>query len=94
VVKASENTNLHTEFLLQIWNNTDSAMLLASNKQQHKEITKNRKAQQDRQNTQKRTAEKNKDQVGLTRNSSLTRLYTESFRIFQMLKFQKGIFPY
>jgi hypothetical protein len=40
-------------------------MLLASNKQQHKEITKNRKTQQDRQNTQKRTAEKNKDQVGL-----------------------------
>jgi hypothetical protein len=40
-------------------------MLLASNKQQHKEIRKNRKTQQDRQNTQKRTAEKNKDQVGL-----------------------------
>jgi dsDNA-binding SOS-regulon protein len=41
----------------------DSAMLLASNKQQHKEITKNRKTQQDKQNTQKRTAEKNKDQL-------------------------------
>jgi hypothetical protein len=40
-------------------------MLLSSNKQQHKEITKNRKTQQDRQNTQKRTAEKNEDQVGL-----------------------------
>jgi hypothetical protein len=40
-------------------------MLLASNKQQQKEITKNRKTQQDRQNTQKRTAGKNKDQVGL-----------------------------
>jgi hypothetical protein len=40
-------------------------MLLACNKQQHKEITKNRKTQQDRQNTQKRTAEKNKDQVSL-----------------------------
>jgi hypothetical protein len=39
-------------------------MLLASNKQ-HKEITKSRKTQQERQNTQKRTAEKNKDQVGL-----------------------------
>jgi regulator of replication initiation timing len=69
-------------------------MLLASNKQQHKEITKNRKALQDRQNTQKRTAEKNQDQLGLTRNSPLTRLYTESFRIFQMLEIQKGIFPY
>ncbi len=39
--------------------------MLASNKQQHKEITKNRKTQQDRQNTQKRTAEKNKDEFGL-----------------------------
>ncbi len=59
-VKASENTNLCTEFLLQIqkqWE--DSAMLLASNKQKHK---KNRKTQQDRQNTQKRTEGKNKDQ--------------------------------
>ncbi len=48
----SEKTNLHTKFLLQIWKQQeDSAMLLASNKQQHKEITKNRKTQQDRQNT-------------------------------------------
>jgi siroheme synthase len=39
------------------------AMLLDSNKQH--EITKNRKTQQDRQNTQKRRAEKNTDQVGL-----------------------------
>jgi hypothetical protein len=42
-VKASENTNLHTEFLLHIqkqWE--DLAMLLASNKQ-HKETTKKRK---------------------------------------------------
>jgi hypothetical protein len=36
-------------------------MLLASNKQ-HKERTKTRKTQQDRQNTQKRTSGKNKDQ--------------------------------
>jgi hypothetical protein len=42
-VKASENTNLHTKFLLQMrkqlqkqWE--DSAMLLTSNKQHHKEI--------------------------------------------------------
>ncbi len=42
-VKASESTNLHTKFLLQIqkqWE--DPAMLLASNKQQHKQITENR----------------------------------------------------
>jgi hypothetical protein len=66
-------------------------MLLASNKQQHKEIKKSRKTQQDRPNTQKRTTEKNKDQVGLTRSSPITRLYTESFGILQMLNFQKGI---
>jgi hypothetical protein len=60
--KTSENTSLHNEILLQIWKQQEnSAMLLAGNKQQ-KEITKNRKTQQDRQNTQKRTAGKNKDQ--------------------------------
>jgi regulator of replication initiation timing len=31
---------------------------------------------------------------GLTRSSSLRRLYTESFRILHMLKFQKGFFLY
>jgi hypothetical protein len=36
-------------------------MLLASNKQ-HKEITKGRKTQRDRQNAQRRTAGKKKDQ--------------------------------
>jgi hypothetical protein len=64
-VKASENTNLCIEFLLQIqkqWK--DSAMLLASNKQQHKEITKSRMTQEDGQNAQKKAAGKNKDQVG------------------------------
>jgi hypothetical protein len=59
VVKASENTNLHTEFLLQIWNNTDSAMLLASNKQ-HKEITEkhNRIDKTHRKGQQRRTKTK------------------------------------
>jgi lipid A disaccharide synthetase len=69
-VKASENTNLHTKFLLQIWKQLqkqqeDSAMVLTSNKQHHKEIQKNRKTEQDRQNPQKRTAGKNKDKVSL-----------------------------
>jgi hypothetical protein len=50
-------------------------MLLDSNKQQHKEITKNRKTQQDRQNTQKRRAEKNTDQVGLQEAPHLQDLY-------------------
>ncbi len=61
-----ENTYLHTEVLLQFqtqWE--DSAMLLASNKWSHKDITKKRKTQQDRQNEQKTTTEKNKDQLGL-----------------------------
>ncbi len=57
-VMASENTNLHTKFLLQFlkqWE--DSTMLLASNKQQHNEIAKNRKTKQ-----------------GKTRSSPLTEL--------------------
>jgi hypothetical protein len=64
-------------------------MLLASNKQ-HKEITKKRKTQQDRQNTKKRTAGKNKDQVGL-QEAPHFQDYTKSWRILQMLKFQKRI---
>jgi dsDNA-binding SOS-regulon protein len=47
VVQSSENTNLCTKFLLQFLEQWEElAMLLASNKQQHKEITKNRKTQQ------------------------------------------------
>jgi hypothetical protein len=93
-VKASENTNLCIEFLLQIQKQQeDSAMLLASNKQQNKEITKSRKTQQDGQNAQKRTAGNNKDQVGFQKALHLQD-FTESFRILQMLKFQKGILPY
>jgi hypothetical protein len=75
VGKANENTNLHNEFQLQIWKLLeDSAMLLASNKQQYKEKTKNRKAQQDRQNTQEMTARKTK-RSGLPRSSPFTRVY-------------------
>ncbi len=64
-------------------------MLLASNKQQYKEKTKNRKAQQDRQNTQEMTAGKNKEKWAYKK---LPIYYTESFGILQMLKIQKGIF--
>jgi hypothetical protein len=39
------------------------------------------------------TSEKNKDQAGLQEAPHLQD-YTESFGILQMLKFQKGIFPY
>jgi hypothetical protein len=62
-------------------------MLLASNKQKHKEITKKKKkTQQDRQNAQEQRPS------GFTRSSPLTRLYTESFRILRTLKFQKKKF--
>jgi hypothetical protein len=47
-------------------------MLLASNKK-HKEITKNRKNQ-----TEKDSREEQQRPSGLTRSSALTRLYTES----------------
>jgi hypothetical protein len=51
-IKASEDTNLCTKFLLQIQKQQeDSAMLLASSKQ-HKEITKT-ETQQDKQKTRK-----------------------------------------
>jgi hypothetical protein len=42
-------------------------MLLASNKQQHKKITKNRKTQQDRKNTQKKDSRQEQRPRGLTR---------------------------
>jgi hypothetical protein len=49
-VKTSENTNLCPEFLLKIQKQQeDSAMQPASNKQEHKEMIKNRETQQDRQ---------------------------------------------
>jgi hypothetical protein len=54
---------------------------------------KNRKTQQDRQNTENDIQEEQRPSR-LTRSSPLTRLYTESSGILQMLKFQKGIFPY
>jgi hypothetical protein len=80
-----KNTNLCPEFLLKIQKQQeDSVMLPASNKQEHKEMTKN---------TEKRTAEKNKDQVGLQEAPHLQD-YTESFGIPQMLKFQTGNFHY
>jgi hypothetical protein len=59
-VKASENTNLCTEFLLQIqkqWE--DSAMLLASNKQKHKKTERHNRIDKTHRKGQKG---KNKDQ--------------------------------
>jgi hypothetical protein len=93
-VKTSENTNLCPEFLLKIQKQQeDSAMLPARNKQEHQEMIKNTETQQDRQNTEKTTVGKNKDQVGLQEAPHL-QAYTESFGIPQMLKFQTGIFHY
>jgi hypothetical protein len=55
-------------------------MLLARNKQHHKE-----------KNTENDSKEKHRPSE-LMRSSPLTRLYIESFGTLQMLKFQKGIF--
>jgi hypothetical protein len=66
-------------------------MLLASIKQ-HKEITKGRNIQRDRQNAQRRTAGKKKDQEVLQETPHFQdsiRFYTEPFGKLQMLKFQK-----
>jgi hypothetical protein len=67
-------------------------MLLASNKQ-HKEITKKRKTQQDRQNTKKRTAGKNKDQVGL-QDAPHFQDYTKSCRITPNVEIPKKKISY
>jgi hypothetical protein len=46
-----KNTNLRTEFLLQIQKQReDSAILLASNRPQHKDKTKNRPTEKEKQN--------------------------------------------
>jgi hypothetical protein len=85
---------MHTEILQQIWKQQeDSALLLASDKQQHNEITKNRKTQQDRQNTQKRRAG-TKTKWAYKKLPTYKTLYRESLGILQMLKYQKGIFHY
>jgi hypothetical protein len=45
-----KSTNLQTEFLLQIWEQwEDSAILLASNRPQHKTKTKNRPTEREKQ---------------------------------------------
>jgi hypothetical protein len=90
-VKASENTNLHTKFLLQFlkqWE--DSAMLLASNKKQHNEIAKNRKTKQGKTSCTEKDSREEQRPSGLTRSSPLT----ESLEELQMLKFHKRIFHY
>ncbi len=90
-VKASENTNLHTKFLLQFlkqWE--DSAMLLASNKQQHNEIAKKRKRKQGKTSCTEEDSREEQRPSGLTRSSPLTELLEK----LQMQKFHKRIFHY
>jgi hypothetical protein len=58
-----KSTNLQTEFLLQIQKH--SAMLLASNRPQHKDMIKNRPTDREKQNLKERTAGENNEQVGL-----------------------------
>jgi hypothetical protein len=58
-----KSTNLQTEFLLQIqkqWE--DSATPLASNRPQHKDITKKRQTEREENNLQERTAGTNNEQ--------------------------------
>jgi hypothetical protein len=63
-----KNTNLQTEFLLQIWKQQeDSAILLASNRPQHKDKTKNRPTEKEKQNF------KGKDSKEQTKNKILQR---------------------
>jgi hypothetical protein len=59
-----KNTNLQTEFLLQIRKQReDSAILLASNRPQHKDNTKNRPTEKEEQNF------KGKDSKEQTKNN-------------------------
>jgi hypothetical protein len=63
-----KNTNLQTEFLLQIRKQQeDSAILLASNRPQHKDKTKNRPTEKEKQNFQ------GKDSKEQTKNKILQR---------------------
>jgi hypothetical protein len=55
-------------------------MLLASNKQHHKEIPKKRKTQQDRQKLTEENSREEQRPRKLMRSSPLTRLHTESFK--------------
>jgi len=90
-VKASENTNLHTKFLLQfLKQQEDSTMLLASNKQQHNELAKNRKTKEGKTSCTEKDSREEQRPSGLTRRSPLT----GSLEKIQMLKFQKIIFHY
>jgi hypothetical protein len=83
-VKASVNTNLYTEFLLQIWkqqedNKQQPCYWLATNKTRRK--TQSGNTQQKRLKTQKKTARKNRDPLGLQEAPLFTRLSTESFGV-------------
>ncbi len=62
-----KDTNLQTEFLLQICKlQEDSAILLASNRLQHKDKTQNRPTEMEKQNFKgKDSREQTKEQVGL-----------------------------
>ncbi len=89
-VQASVNTNLHNEFLPQVQKQQkDSATI--SRLATFNNVIKKHKADQQkrRQNIQQKTAEKNIQTKWAYKKISTHE--TESFRILQMLKFQKGI---
>jgi hypothetical protein len=60
-------------------------MIRASNNQQEGENTKQTHRKEDK--TCRKSLQRKNRPSGLTRSSQLTRLYTESFGILQMLKF-------
>jgi hypothetical protein len=71
-----KDTNLRTEFLLQIRKQWEvSAILLANNRPEHKDKTKNRPTETEKKNFKgKGTAGNKQGTRGLTRSSPLTRL--------------------
>jgi len=61
-----KSTNLRIKFLLQIQKQWEgSAVLLASNRPQHKDITKHRLTEREKQNLNERSVGKKNEQVSL-----------------------------
>jgi hypothetical protein len=87
------STNLRTEFLLQIWKQQeDSAILLASNRPQRKDMIKNRLTETEEKNLKERTAGTNNEQVGLQEAPHLQD--SKQNCSANSNTFQKGIFLY
>ncbi len=89
-VQASVNTNLHNEFLPQVQKKQKDSAMISRLAMVNDAIKKHKADQQKRrQNIQKKTAEKNIQTKWAYKK--IPTYETESFRILQMLKFQKEI---